>query len=148
MLYGRELHGRKKRKQKLPKGFKPQFEGSKTSPGRKAYLKRLAKRNTWWASKFPKVEAPIKRYTLSDKPLNYTRYLLEPYWRTLRTEIIESRKSCEVCGRTSQLNVHHKYYYDTQGKSVLYRERSYPDLLQLLCEKCHAKEHGLEEFGW
>lgn len=85
--------------------------------------------------------APIKRYILSDKPLDYDEYLRSPYWRKLRVEVPATRSRCEECGMVYNLNRHHRYYYK-DGKSVLYRERQYPDVFTVLCYPCHKALHG------
>ncbi len=53
--------------------------------------------------------------------------------------IIDS--ACEDCGTRQYLNLHHRYCYNF-GKSVLYHERDYPDVLKVLCYPCHMKKHG------
>lgn len=83
----------------------------------------------------------MKRYFLSDRPLDYNEYLRGPYWKKLRAEKLAEKSACEDCGTRQYLNLHHRYYYNS-GKSVLYHERDYPDVLRVLCYPCHMKQHG------
>ena len=60
-----------------------------------------------------------------------------PKWRQLADELKRSRgNKCEKCASPKQLEVHHKEY-------IQFREVwDYPrDLLQVLCFRCHKKEH-------
>ncbi len=87
---------------------------------------------------------PIKRYMLSDAPLNYDQYLAGPYWQSLRREMLGNDSRCKDCGGAAHLQLHHRYYYK-DGKSVLYRERSHADLLVVLCHSCHMQRHRTAE---
>jgi len=75
------------------------------------------------------------------KPLDYNEYLRGPYWEKLRAEKLAEKSACEDCGTRQYLNLHHRYCYNS-GKSVLYHERDYPDVLKVLCYPCHMKKHG------
>jgi predicted nucleic acid-binding Zn-ribbon protein len=60
-----------------------------------------------------------------------------PKWRQLAAELKQSRgNKCEKCASSKQLEVHHKTY-------IQFREVwDYPkELLQVLCFRCHKKEH-------
>ncbi len=83
---------------------------------------------------------PIKRYFLSDKPLDYDQFLLSPYWLDLRKETLNNRDKCEDCGFTKLLQLHHLYYY-RNGRSVLYHEREHPGIFVVICRDCHKKRH-------
>lgn len=65
----------------------------------------------------------------------YDDYLKSEKWLNLRKSIIKRRKKCERCGYDQNLQVHHKHYKN------IFNER--PQDLELLCARCHMKEHGL-----
>ncbi len=133
---------RKRAKHKLPAGFQPQFGGRGISGRDRKRLHDLARKNTRWAKKFPRATGGVvRRYILSDKPLNYDRYLSESYWLALRAEVLEKRPTCESCGTDRRLQLHHRYYFKA-GKSVLYRERQHPDVFMVLCHDCHMAAHS------
>ena len=66
----------------------------------------------------------------------YKNYLKSSKWIQTRIDVLLSRKSCERCGSTHKLQVHHKNY-DNLGNEE-------PEDLELLCNNCHCKEHGKE----
>lgn len=65
----------------------------------------------------------------------YNDYLKSDKWLSLRRSVIKSRKKCERCGYDQKLQVHHKHYKNIFNES--------PHDLELLCARCHMKEHGL-----
>jgi hypothetical protein len=141
MIYYQKHH---KQKHKLSNDFKAQFDDSTKAERvkRNKAARKLAKKNTRWSKRMPNLSFnPLKVYKLSDKPLNYHTYLKSPYWLTLRKEVLAVRWACEECGTDSRLNLHHLYYYK-HGKSVLYRERQYTDVFEVLCYPCHMKKHN------
>ena len=68
---------------------------------------------------------------------NYKRALESPEWQQLSNTIItRDHGKCQVCGATTELRVHHKYYI--KGRTIW----NYPsDALQTLCEACHTRYH-------
>ena len=59
-------------------------------------------------------------------------------WIQKSTNLREQRKKCEKCHSSDNLQVHHLRYIS--GLKVW----EYGDEhLQVLCDRCHAKEHGL-----
>ena len=71
--------------------------------------------------------------------LSYKEQLADREWLKKKNEILErDNYTCQKCGATSHLNVHHKYY----NESKLAWE--YPnDALITLCEDCHENEHHI-----
>ncbi len=82
-------------------------------------------------------EARMERNELLHR-MPYSEYLASPEWKEIRRLAVKRRQwTCERCGRRARshdLNVHH----------LTYDRRGYEDLedLLVLCEPCHAKEHG------
>ena len=68
----------------------------------------------------------------------YNQLMRKPEWESLRERLITSRGGkCEVCGSTSNLQVHHISY--KYGNAPW----EYPDdNFLVLCKKCHEKVHG------
>lgn len=65
----------------------------------------------------------------------YMRYLRSPEWRAHRERALAAADHrCQRCGAPDELEVHH-LSYDRLGF-----ER--PQDLQVLCNPCHALEHG------
>jgi len=53
---------------------------------------------------------------------------------------IRDGHQCRKCGKTCDLEVHHKFY-SVNGISIVGREKEHLDCLVLLCADCHEKEH-------
>ena len=72
--------------------------------------------------------------------LNYKEQLADSRWLKKKNEILErDGYTCQKCGRTSHLNVHHMNY--EKGKLAW----EYPnEQLVTLCEVCHENEHKTE----
>jgi hypothetical protein len=70
----------------------------------------------------------------------YKSKLSDPRWQTLRDKVFtEFGRKCNRCKAATCLNIHHKTY--TNGKEPW----DYPlKNFEVLCDKCHAKEHGKE----
>lgn len=70
--------------------------------------------------------------------LNYKEQLADSRWLKKKNEILErDGYTCQKCGRTSHLNVHHLNY--ERGKLAW----EYPnEKLVTMCEYCHSQEHG------
>ena len=65
----------------------------------------------------------------------YKKYLRSPIWLIRRNQIVAERKSCEVCGDTEKLEVHHLSYehlFDEPDEELL-----------LTCDLCHETIHWL-----
>lgn len=71
--------------------------------------------------------------------LSYKEQLADREWLKKKNEILErDNYTCQKCGATSHLNVHHKYY----NESKLAWE--YPEeALITLCADCHENEHRI-----
>ncbi len=68
----------------------------------------------------------------------YKAYLLSPEWAQVKIDIYASRgRKCERCGSNAKLQVHHKSY-----KNIFNEE---PKDLEILCDICHKKEHGVNK---
>lgn len=88
----------------------------------------------------PKVwSMPSKNVSLKEY---YAKYLESNKWKRFRKSILISRGSmCEKCnamGESVILHVHHLTYKN------IFNER--PEDVQILCEECHKKEHGVKSF--
>lgn len=74
--------------------------------------------------------------------LAYAAKLKDPRWQRKRLEIMQRDKwMCQRCLRTDRtLNVHHKEYMPGADPW------EYPgNLLETICEQCHAEEHGKQD---
>ena len=73
---------------------------------------------------------------------DYRKYLHSKEWKMCREKILERdcHKCCK-CGKTENLDVHHKYY--TSGTKPWEYE---DDVLVTLCRECHDKEHLMKHF--
>lgn len=75
-----------------------------------------------------------KKGYYSERRKKYNDYLKSAKWRKLRKEIIEARGGkCERCASKIILQLHHKTYKN------IFNEK--PEDLEVLCRKCHKKEH-------
>lgn len=73
---------------------------------------------------------------------NYEKLLKNKKWKERREEILErDNYCCQWCGKTFDLQIHHKYYNKyPNGKMV--KPWDYPDDCFLtLCSNCHKKYH-------
>lgn len=67
----------------------------------------------------------------------YYEYLRSPEWDARRkAKIVEAGGRCQLCYKSSKLNVHHRTY------DRVFNEL--PTDLIALCEKCHSKFHDVE----
>jgi 5-methylcytosine-specific restriction endonuclease McrA len=67
---------------------------------------------------------------------SYAAYIASAEWRMRRIEILSQRGAqCERCPTRRGLQIHHKTY------ARLGREL--PADLEILCNACHEREHGL-----
>lgn len=76
----------------------------------------------------------IEEKMYADRLLQYE----SPQWIKLTDRIKNERKFCNRCGKSEQLQVHHIRYFP-ERKIWEYGDEH----LELLCEGCHLKEHGL-----
>ena len=77
--------------------------------------------------------------------MTYDEYMRSTQWKSLRYHaLFKARFTCQGCGAYNQpdnvLKVHHKRY------PARYEDDSL-DNLCVLCDKCHAKAHGLPHFN-
>ena len=85
-----------------------------------------------------------KEYTYDDykKLDHYQKKLKDQRWLDKRERILtRDNHKCQWCGRTTNLQVHHKYYvkYPNEIKAEPW---DYPDdALMTLCDDCHKKCH-------
>lgn len=78
------------------------------------------------------------RLVPSNKEMPYQQFLLTKYWKYVSETVkIRANKACEKCGEKKHLHVHHKKYPER------FTEHRNMKLLQCLCSRCHAVEHGL-----
>jgi 5-methylcytosine-specific restriction endonuclease McrA len=65
---------------------------------------------------------------------SYAEYLRSNKWRDLRQQVFQrDGPSCQLCGGTSELQIHHLTYEPRGRESV--------DDLTVLCKKCHKRAH-------
>jgi 5-methylcytosine-specific restriction endonuclease McrA len=68
----------------------------------------------------------------------YKEYLNSKEWSEIKLDLYANRgKKCERCRNTKFLQVHHKHYRN------IFKEE--PEDLEILCNACHKKEHGIGE---
>ena len=71
--------------------------------------------------------------------LDYKDFLKTYYWKAIRLYMIHKNGGhCTFCNHETRLNVHHRTY-DHHGLELFFL-----DDLVVLCESCHAKEHGIK----
>lgn len=71
--------------------------------------------------------------------MQYSSYLATTHWKEKRAYKLLKYPACQICGSEKGIHVHHKYYKDREGKSILFREEM-GDLLTL-CSSCHKLIH-------
>jgi 5-methylcytosine-specific restriction endonuclease McrA len=73
----------------------------------------------------------------------YDRLLQDERWKNKRNNILNrDNHKCQWCGKTTDLQIHHKYYnvYPNGNKANPW---DYPDdALMTLCDACHKKYHN------
>lgn len=72
----------------------------------------------------------------------YDRLLQSNNWKITRERILNrDNHKCQWCGKSYNLNVHHKYYSKYPNGKLVY-PWNYPDnALITLCKDCHTKAH-------
>lgn len=71
----------------------------------------------------------------------YELYLQTDHWRKTRLSKLRTQPVCEDCKNEKATQVHHLYYIDEFGKSILYKEKLSD--LKSLCNTCHKKRHSI-----
>lgn len=94
------------------------------------HIKKLLKKIEYHKKQIKKLKTNSSDYQL---------LLANEKWKLKRKEILnEQGKKCAVCGCSTSLQIHHKYY----KKNKLPWE--YPnDAFVVLCKNCHEKEHNI-----
>ena len=65
-----------------------------------------------------------------------------PYWEEVKRKVrIRDGHSCQMCGKTYNLEIHH-LKYKINGVSIIGKELDHLDCLITLCEDCHQKVHN------
>jgi len=81
-----------------------------------------------------RLQAEIKAYGKSKRRWYREVYLFSLHWKTLRAQKLESvGRKCADCGTSKKLQCHHLKYRSIFNVTL--------SDLQVLCEKCHRKEH-------
>lgn len=83
------------------------------------------------------------KYSISSQDLSYEDLLKTEEWREKRQKILNrDNNKCVYCGKTHNLQVHHKYYSKYPNGFRVY-PWNYPyDALITLCDECHKKVHN------
>ena len=64
-----------------------------------------------------------------------------PYWEEVKRKVrVRDGHCCRMCGKTYNLEIHHKTY-QIGGMSIVGHELEHLGCLVTLCEECHAKVH-------
>ena len=73
---------------------------------------------------------------LTPRQTEYRRYLKGRIWKAIRgAAIFRAGGKCARCDGTADLHVHHLTYPAVFGAET-------PEMLQVLCDPCHAEAHG------
>lgn len=68
----------------------------------------------------------------------YDWYIKSPQWKQRAAAmVVRAGFRCQRCGSPRDLNVHHKTYIRL-GEEL-------PEDLEVLCRRCHRKEHRIDE---
>lgn len=80
---------------------------------------------------------------IKGRPSRYRKSLQHnPYWEEVKRKVrIRDGHRCRMCGKTYNLEIHHRTYR-INGASIVGREPEHLQCLVTLCEDCHAKVHG------
>jgi len=80
-----------------------------------------------------------KKFKEEHPHIPYREQLKDKRWLDFREKILNLKgRVCEKCGTSLHLQVHHPKY-----KSMRYAWEYKPEEVVVLCDFCHAKEHGL-----
>lgn len=115
----------------LPKSYRPPVP-KPVPPSRKS---KKARRKAKLARKALRGKNPRKNGPTGTSAFkaDYVTYLASDHWKALSGRIRGERGSCEACGISRRLNVHHGTY--------VRRGRELDSDLFLLCEPCHRAIH-------
>lgn len=72
--------------------------------------------------------------------MQYSQYLQTKHWHNLRKEKIDSETQCKFCKSKGKLHLHHRYYTDNEGRSLLFNDEY---AVIPLCPSCHASWHAV-----
>ena len=82
-----------------------------------------------------------KRQKIQD--LSYEDLLKTEEWKEKRQKILNrDNNKCVYCGKTHNLQVHHKYYSKYPNGFRVYPWNYPDDALITLCDECHKKVHS------
>lgn len=75
---------------------------------------------------------------------SYNGLLFAKEWIEKRKEILErDNHKCRVCGKTEELQVHHRQYHFSLTLRKFRKPWEYANSLMVtLCKKCHQKGHN------
>lgn len=83
------------------------------------------------------------KYSISSQDLSYEDLLKFEEWRGKRQKILNrDNNKCVYCGKTHNLQVHHKYYSKYPNGFRVYPWNYPDDALITLCDECHKKVHN------
>lgn len=83
------------------------------------------------------------KYSISSQDLSYEDLLKTEEWREKRQKILNrDNNKCVYCGKTHNLQVHHKYYSKYPNGFRVYPWNYPDDALITLCDECHKKVHN------
>lgn len=74
----------------------------------------------------------------------YEEYLQSEHWKKVLKWHYKKKSNdcCKICETKVRLQVHHRFYRDEDGQSVLFREQEIKGkLLVTLCSRCHQFWH-------
>ena len=86
------------------------------------------------------------KYSISSQDLSYEDLLKTEEWREWREKrqkiLNRDNNKCVYCGKTHNLQVHHKYYSKYPNGFRVYPWNYPDDALITLCDECHKKVHS------
>lgn len=83
------------------------------------------------------------KYSISSQDLSYEDLLKTEEWKEKRQKILNrDNNKCVYCGKTHNLQVHHKYYSKYPNGFRVYPWNYPDDALITLCDECHKKVHN------
>ena len=89
------------------------------------------------------IKYSISSQDLSYEDLSYEDLLKTEEWREKRQKILNrDNNKCVYCGKTHNLQVHHKYYSKYPNGFRVYPWNYPDDALITLCDECHKKVHN------
>lgn len=80
-----------------------------------------------------------RRFAAACRNMAYDEYLHTPYWIIIsRFMKVINNYTCQICGRTHSMNVHHKTY-----RCIGYEYLDLEKKLMCVCSSCHEKIHNI-----